>query len=78
MAKRQMFINMIQKGRLKPDWDSDGLFGDGDGFQVDATHGEVGKKLNSKRNFENKMSNCLNNKMKVITLHDKWGEFLSE
>jgi hypothetical protein len=27
MAKRQMFINMIQKGRLKPDWDSNGLFG---------------------------------------------------
>jgi hypothetical protein len=26
MAKRQMFINMIQTGRLKPDWDSDGLF----------------------------------------------------
>ena len=21
-----MFINMIQKGRLKPDWGSDGLF----------------------------------------------------
>ena len=39
---------------------------------------KVCKKLNSKRNFENKMSNCLNNKMKVIALHDKWGEFLSE
>jgi len=58
-------------GFRRPVWD-------GDGFQVDATHGEVGKKLNSKRNFENKMSNCLNNKMKVIALHDKWGEFLSE
>lgn len=27
IGKRQMFINMIQKGRLKPDWDSNGLFG---------------------------------------------------
>jgi hypothetical protein len=26
MAKQQMFINMIQKGRLKSDWGSDGLF----------------------------------------------------
>ena len=36
---------------------------------------KVCKRLNSKRNFENKMSNCLNNKMKVIALHDKWGDF---
>ena len=26
IGKRQMFIDMIQKGRLKPDWGSDGLF----------------------------------------------------
>ena len=72
-----MFINMIQKGRLKPDRGQT-AFWDGDGFQVDATHGEVGKNLNSKGNFENKMSNCLNNKIKVIALHDKWRKFLSE
>ena len=52
-----MFINMVQKGRLKPDLGFRRPGWDGDGFQVDATHGEVGKKLNSKRNFENKMSN---------------------
>jgi len=34
MAKRQMFINMIQKGRLKPDWDSDGLVGTGMAFRL--------------------------------------------
>ena len=27
MAKQQMFINMIQKGRLKSDWGSGGLLG---------------------------------------------------
>ena len=29
-----MFINMIQKGRLKPDWDSDGLVGTGMAFRL--------------------------------------------
>ena len=29
-----MFINMIQKGRLKPDWDSDGLVGMGMTFRL--------------------------------------------
>ena len=29
-----MFINMIQKGRLKLDWDSDGLFEMGMAFRL--------------------------------------------